>query len=139
MEEIISKRYAREAKTNSPDGRTWYLPHHGIYDPHKPSKLRVVFDCSAELNGRLINKELLPGPDLANKLVKVLIKFRENKVASWLTLKKCISKYLLLSSIEVCFDFYGGRKGTSQRSQLIMRCVSMYLEVFHLEAEATTL
>ena len=80
MEEIISKGYAREAKTNPPNGRTWYLPHHGVYHLHKPSKLRVVFDCSAELNGRSINKELLPGPDLANKLVGVWIKVRENKV-----------------------------------------------------------
>ena len=41
----------------------------------------MVFDCTAELNGRSINKELLPGPDLTNRLVGVLTKFRENKVA----------------------------------------------------------
>ena len=56
MEEIISKVYEREAKTNPPNGRTWYLPHHGVYHSHSPSKLRVVFDCSAELNGGSINK-----------------------------------------------------------------------------------
>ena len=67
IEEIISKGYARVTKTNSPDGRTWYLPHHGIYNPHQPSKLRMVFDYSAELNGRSMIRELLPGPDLANK------------------------------------------------------------------------
>ena len=81
MEEIISEGYAIEAKTNSPDGRTWYLPHHGVYHPHKPSKLRVVLDCSAKLNDRSINKELLPGPDLGNELVGVLTKITENKVA----------------------------------------------------------
>ena len=58
-----------------------YFPHHGVYHPHKPRKLRVIFDCSTELNGRLINKELFPGPGLANKLVGVLTKFRENQVA----------------------------------------------------------
>ena len=88
MEEIISKEYAREAKTNPPDRRTWYLPRHSIYHPHKPNKLRVVFDCSAELNGRSINKELLPGPDLKKKLVGVLTKFRENKVAFMADIKK---------------------------------------------------
>ena len=88
MEEIISKGYAREAKTNPPDGRTRYLPHHGVYHPLKPSKLRVVFDCSAGLNGRSINKELLSGPDLANKLVGVLTKFRENKVAFMADIEK---------------------------------------------------
>ena len=45
MEEIISKGCVREAKTNSTNGRTRYLPHHGVYHPHNPSKLRVVFDC----------------------------------------------------------------------------------------------
>ena len=90
MEEIISKGYATEAKINSPDRRTWYLPHHGVYHPHKPSKLRVVSDCNAELNGRSINKELLPGPNLANKLVAVLRKFRENKVAFMVDIEKNI-------------------------------------------------
>ena len=59
MEEIMRKGCAREAKTNPPDERTWYLPHHGVYHPQKPSKLRVVFDCSAELNRSSNNKELL--------------------------------------------------------------------------------
>ena len=139
MEEILSKGYAKESKPNPPDGRTWYLPHRGVYHPHKPSKLRVVFDCSAELNGRSINKELLPGPDLASKLVGVLIKFRENKVAFMADIEKCVFKYLLLSSIEVSFAFYGGRKGISQTRQLIMRCVSMYFEVLHLEPTVTML
>ena len=55
-------------KTNPPNGRTWYLQHQCVDHPHKPSKLRLVFDYNAELNGRSINKELLPGPGLANKL-----------------------------------------------------------------------
>ena len=40
----------------------------------------MVFDCSAELNGRPINKEVLSGQNLTNKLVGVLTKFRESKV-----------------------------------------------------------
>ena len=79
--EMISNGYAREAKTNPPDGRTWYLPYQCFYHPQKPSKLRLVFDCTTELNARSINKELLPGPDFANKLVGILTKFRENRVA----------------------------------------------------------
>ena len=71
MEEIISKGYATEAKINSPDRRTWYLPHHGVYHPHKPSKLRLMSDCNAELNGL----------NLVNKFVGFLTKFRKNKVA----------------------------------------------------------
>ena len=33
MKEILSKGYAREAKANPPDGKTWYLPHHGVDCP----------------------------------------------------------------------------------------------------------
>lgn len=28
------------------DGKIWYIPHHGVYHPKKPDKIRVVFDCS---------------------------------------------------------------------------------------------
>ena len=45
------------------------LPHHAVYHPRKPGKIRVVFDCSAEFEGKSINKELLPGPDLTNQIV----------------------------------------------------------------------
>ena len=80
MEEIISKRYVKEAMTNAPDRRTWYLRYHGVYYPHKSSILRVVFDCSSKSKGRSINKELLPGPNVANNLVGLLTIFKENKM-----------------------------------------------------------
>ena len=40
----------------------------------------MVFDCSAEFNGRSINKELLSGPDLTTQLVGVLIRFHQEQV-----------------------------------------------------------
>ena len=36
-----------------------YILHHGVYYPNKPGKICAVFDCSAEFQGRSINKELL--------------------------------------------------------------------------------
>ena len=56
-------------------GKTWYIPHRGIYHPSKPGKIQVVFNCSARFNGRSISKELVSGPDLTNQLVAVLIRF----------------------------------------------------------------
>ena len=49
--------------------RVWYVPHHGVYHPKKPEKLRVVFDCSADFQGHSLNHHLLQGPDLTNSLV----------------------------------------------------------------------
>ena len=72
---------SKQSDDASQNGRVWYLPHHGVYHPLKPEKIRVVFDCSSEYRGRSINKELLAGPDLTNQIVGTLIKFRQDKVA----------------------------------------------------------
>ena len=40
----------------------------------------VVFDLIAEFHGTSINKALLPGPDLTNQIVKVLLQFRDEQI-----------------------------------------------------------
>ena len=81
MNEIIEKGYARVSDRTPVDGKLWYLPHHGVYHPAKPNKIRVVFDCSAEYAGRSIDKELQVGSDLTNQIIGILIRFRQGKVA----------------------------------------------------------
>ena len=88
MQDILEKGYAKESKATLQDGRVWYLPHHGVYHPQKPDKIRVVLDCSSELNGRSINKELLMGPDLTNQLMGVLTRFRQEEVAVMADIEK---------------------------------------------------
>ena len=80
MEEIIAKGYARKSAITAAVGKTWYLPHHAVYHPNKPGKMRVVFDLSAECKGTSLNKELLSGPDLTNQVMGVLLRFREEHV-----------------------------------------------------------
>ena len=58
-EELLLKGYARESTKSPSDGQVWYLPHHGIYHPSKPNKIKVVFDCNAEYKSRCLSKELL--------------------------------------------------------------------------------
>ena len=65
----------------SEEGRVWYIPHHGVYHPKKPTEIWVVFDCSAEFQNESFNKHLLQGPDLTNNLVGVLCRFRKEPVA----------------------------------------------------------
>ena len=81
MKELMSKGYAAESTATAENGKCWYLPHHGVYDQSKPGKICVVFNLSAKFQGTLINKSLLPGPDLANQIVGVLLGFREEPVA----------------------------------------------------------
>ena len=76
MEDLFQKRYA-EKSPNASDGNKWYISHHGVYHPAKPGKIRVVFDCSAEYLGCGLNKQLIPGLDLTNQIVGMLIRFTE--------------------------------------------------------------
>ena len=83
MEDIIDKGYARKVPVDlqNSSGMKWYIPHHGIYHPHKPGKIRVVFDCSAKYQGKSLNDLLLNGPDLTNNLFGVLTRFRQERIA----------------------------------------------------------
>ena len=58
-----------------------YIPHHGVYHPKKPNKIRVVFDCSAQYQGQSLNSHLLEGPNLTNNLTGVLCRFHREPIA----------------------------------------------------------
>ena len=80
----MSMGYARKALPDHnglEKGRAWYIPHHRVYHPHKPGKIRVVFDCLAKFMGKSLNDMLYKGPNLFNSLVGVLSRFREDRVA----------------------------------------------------------
>ena len=81
LEKIIQLGDAEEVHECTEPSQAWYVPHHGVYHPKKPNKIRVVFDCSAKHNGLSLNDHLLQGPDLMNSLVGVLVRFREAPIA----------------------------------------------------------
>ncbi|XP_068696909.1 uncharacterized protein [Montipora foliosa] len=84
MTELVAKGYACKVPLNQAipeDGKVWYIPHHGVYHPHKPTKIRVIFDCFAQFKGLALNNILYKGPDLINSLVGVLTRFREDRIA----------------------------------------------------------
>ena len=86
MNTVIQSGYAEKVPTKGEGGnesnqQVWYIPHHGVYHPKKPNKIRVVFDCSAEFKGESLNKHLLQGPDMTNNLTGVLCRFRKEPVA----------------------------------------------------------
>ena len=77
---MIAKGYARKADNNGKSGKTYYIPHHGVFDPAKPGKVRVVFDCIEEYKCTSLNNQLTSGPEQTNQLVGVFTRCREEQV-----------------------------------------------------------
>ena len=67
---------------------TNYVPHHGVLNIDKSDRVGVVFDASAKYNDTCLNQNLLPGPDLLNNLVSVLIRFCQGKCAAMADIEK---------------------------------------------------
>ncbi|KAF0023340.1 hypothetical protein F2P81_023970 [Scophthalmus maximus] len=76
---MIDNKHADLAPPCDKDKERWYLHTFGLH--HKPGKIRVVFDSSAQFEGVSFNDVLLKGPDLNNTLLGVLLRFRKEPVA----------------------------------------------------------
>ena len=65
MEVMIEKKYAEKLPKKEKDHnqKIWYITHHGVKNPQKPKNA------------------LVKGPDLANSLVAVLLRFRKDSIA----------------------------------------------------------
>ena len=83
MEKLLAKGYAESVPDDQivTDNKVWYLPHHPVVTDKKPGKLRVVFDCAAKYKGESLNDKAYQGPDLNNKLLHVLLRFRQGTKA----------------------------------------------------------
>ena len=83
IQKLLENRYAERVpvKEMYASRNVWYLPHHGVISDKKPDKLRVVFDCAAMFHGESLNDKCYRGPDLNNKLLNVLVRFRQHGFA----------------------------------------------------------
>ena len=80
MKEILDNDHAERAPPLDENKECWYLPLFGVYHPKKPTQICGVFDSSAKHQGIALNDVLLSGPDLANSLLGVLLRFRTEPV-----------------------------------------------------------
>ncbi|XP_068203597.1 uncharacterized protein [Palaemon carinicauda] len=82
VEKLVTEGYAYKVPEDQSydEQPAWYLPHHCVYLPKKPNKIRVVFDCSAKYRGSSLNDKLMQVPDMTYSLIGVLIRFRLERV-----------------------------------------------------------
>ena len=79
IDKLLDKEYAENVPQDAlhcNSGKIWYLPHHSVITAKKPGKLRVVYDCASKFKGMSLNDRCMQGPDLVNKLLFVLLRFR---------------------------------------------------------------
>lgn len=84
IDNLLAKGYAQKLTAEevaARGGKIWYLPIFIVSNPNKPSKVRMVWDAAAKVNGVSLNDFLLSGPDSLNSLVEILLSFRVGRVA----------------------------------------------------------
>ena len=82
MQRLITSGHVENVEsTKGQKGKTWFIPHHGVYHKDKPGKIRVVFDCSAKFKGICLNNCQYQGPELNNNLLGVPLQFRRKSIA----------------------------------------------------------
>ena len=84
VRKFLDRGYAEKVPDNelhANDGTVWYLPHHPVVSEAKGGKLRIVMDCSAKLGDVSLNNQCLRGPDFVNKLIHVILRFRQYRYA----------------------------------------------------------
>ncbi|XP_017478659.1 PREDICTED: uncharacterized protein LOC108368325 [Rhagoletis zephyria] len=84
INKYVERGYAQllSAEESSQQGpSSWYLPHFGVINPHKPAKLRIVFDAAASVSNISLNYVLMKGPERAQSLMVIMVKFRQRPIA----------------------------------------------------------
>ena len=86
MTKMENKNYSERVPDDELDeaeGRPiWYIPHHAVKHPQKKSlRVRVVFNCPSKYKGTSLNDQLLQGPDLTNRLLGILLRWRKGDIA----------------------------------------------------------
>ena len=104
MDNLLVKGYLKQSEVVL-SGKTLYIPHHDVYHRSKPGKVRVAFDCSAEFQGKSINRELLSGPDLTNQIIGTMARFREEKIAFMADIEAMLHQVLVLDNQQTLLKF----------------------------------
>ena len=81
----VNAKYVRkvdQAELNeTKDKLQWYLPHHPVINPRKPTNVRRLCNAGAKHQCVALNGRLLSGPDLLQSLIGLIFRFREQQMA----------------------------------------------------------
>ncbi|XP_055539757.1 uncharacterized protein LOC129726738 [Wyeomyia smithii] len=128
LDEYLKKGYIRklsDIEMEKPPKRIWYLPIFPVFNPNKPSKVRIVWDAAAKTKGISLNSLLLKGPDQLTFLISVLLRFRENKVAICGDIKEMFHQVLMSKDDQDCQRFLWKENSSDEKpSTYVMRVMT---------------
>ena len=104
MEDFVSEGYVQKLKRPNIEVG-WYLPHHPVISDTKNTKVRIVFDSAAKVNGISLNDLLEKGPNLLNDLTGILLRFRKYRYAIAGDISKMFLQILLHPEDQVFHRF----------------------------------
>ena len=92
INDMIQNKVARKLSASELEeyrGPIHYISHHEVLKPDSESTpCCIVFNSSAKFQGHALNEYWARGPDLLNNLLGVLIRFRENRIAISVDIRK---------------------------------------------------
>ena len=109
-------------KTDLP--REWYLPHHPVFHPHKPSKVQRVLKRAAKFHGFSLKNAFLTGPDLLQNLIRVLIRFRQYQYAVFADIQGMFLQVGVPPRDQPSFHFFCGGRTQLKISLCTNTCVT---------------
>ncbi|XP_063446979.1 uncharacterized protein LOC134726470 [Mytilus trossulus] len=86
IEDMVKRNVARkltEKEIQQYEGPVHYIHHHEVLKPEsKSTPIRIVFNSSASYMGHVLNEYWAKGPNVINDLLGVLLRFRQERVAT---------------------------------------------------------
>ena len=126
MEENIRAGYAIPARPTGSEQKVWHLKYHPVRHPHKPEKVRVVFNAAARFNGVALNDVLLKGPDLTSQLLAVFLRFRERPIGVSADIARMFYQVLMAPEDRPLFRFFWRRPGSQEPLAEFEMCVHIF-------------
>jgi hypothetical protein len=121
-----ARKLTKKEIDDGPPGRTWYNPHHPVFNPNKTGKCRVVFDLSAKYHGVCLNDALLKGPDLIFNLIGILLRFRQYAHPVVADVEKMFHQVLVSPSDGPAFRFLWREPGTIHPPDVYQMVVHLF-------------
>ena len=142
LNQLLNKGYAEPVPQDDlhrADGKVWYLPHHPVLNPKKPEKCRIVFDCAAKHNGTSLNDVVHQGPDLTNKLIGVLLRFRQGLIAFMADVESMYHQVKVTQKDRDVLRFLWFENDDTKGRAITLRMTTLLLVVFGVQVVQTLL